>query len=130
MNAPQMTALDKARTAWGADLPRWVAEMARACADASQAQVAKRMDYSPTVISQVLNRVYQGSYPAVQEVFEGAFEGLSIDCPALGGISPATCRGWREKARSFGNTNGQRVQMYRACRRCVRFTPPTGEVQA
>ncbi len=120
--------IEKARAAWGADLPAWVMAMAEECDGSSQTVVAERMGYSAGTVSQIIGRKYLGKLGGVEEAFRSAFAGLTIPCPALGDISAMTCRTWREKARSFGNTNAQRVTMYRACRRCPRFVAPTPEV--
>jgi hypothetical protein len=125
MSRPLTTShVEKARMAWGEELPAWVLAMAEECDGSSQALVAERIGYSAGTVSQVIGRKYLGKPTGVEEAFRSAFAGHSIACPALGDISAMTCRSWREKARTFGNTNSQRVTMYRACRRCPRFAQP------
>jgi hypothetical protein len=114
------TQIDRAVAAWGDDLPLWVADLAQECALTSQNKVAARLNRSATVVSQVISRSYGGSYEAIEEVFKGAFKGLTVACPALGEIPANVCRDWRAKSSSFSSVNKQRVDMYRACNRCPR----------
>ncbi|MGR3501576.1 hypothetical protein [Pseudaestuariivita sp.] len=113
-----MSAVDKAREAWGSELPDWVEAMAVACDDSSQNQVAKRIGRSSSVVSHVLRNAYPGDMAATEELVRGTFMSGRTDCPALGKIPSNECRLWRERAKSFSSHNAQRVQMFRACRRC------------
>lgn len=112
---------ETARQSWGAALPDWVEALAEACRQSSQARVAARIHRSPAVVSQVLRRKYPGDMAALEDLVRGALMAGTVDCPALGTLPLHECRGWMAKARSFGNTNALRVQMYRACRGCARF---------
>lgn len=109
-----------AQASWGADLPDWVAALARECEAASQNRVAARMDRSATIISRVLRRSYAGSYEAVEQVFRGVFMAAVVECPQLGTIPSNDCADWRRKARHFASVNSLRVDMYRACNGCPR----------
>ncbi len=108
--------------AWSGQAPDWIRALAGECDQASQAAVARRMGCSGSALSAILRNRYQGSLPAFEELFRSHFEGVEVSCPALGVIPAHVCRGWREKARTFANTNAQRVAMYRACRGCPRMT--------
>ena len=114
------TVVIRARAAWGDDLPPWVIDLAQECTQTSQNKVAVRMNRSATVVSQVISRTYQGNYEAIEEVFNGAFKGLTVDCPAKGVLPANECRDWRTKSQHFSSVNSDRVQMYRACNRCPR----------
>ena len=116
MSAP----LDKARAAWGADMPDWVALMARKCAETSQNRVAREIGRSASLVSAVLSASYQGDMAAVEDVVRGVYMRTTVDCPQLGTIRTSDCQDWRLKARSFAATNSLRVDMYRACHRCSR----------
>lgn len=105
---------------WGEDAPDWIMGLARECAATSQAKVARAMNRSGALVSNVLRRKYEGSYEAVEEVFNGVFKGAVTDCPALGEIPANECRDWRLKSQTFVSVNRQRVDMYRACNRCPR----------
>lgn len=112
--------LERAAAAWGASLPDWVAALARACAATSQAQVARRLGRSASLVSDVFGNRYRGNLEAVEEIVRGALMGQTVDCPALGELPANECRQWRERARTFSGHNALRVQMYRACARCPR----------
>lgn len=114
------TPQDRARAAWGDEIPDWVLQLAEECGLTSQSKVAARMNRSSSVISQVLGRSYMGNYKAIEEVFHGVFNGLIVECPAIGEIPANVCRDWRLKSQSFASTNNRRVLMYRACNRCPR----------
>ena len=116
MSVPDAPILARAREAWGEDIPDWVVELARQCDAASQNKVAERMKRSATVVSQVLNRKYAGSYRSIEDVVRGVFMAGTVECPQLGTIPSSACRDWQRQP--FINTNAQRVAMYRACRRC------------
>ncbi len=115
-----LSPLDIARAAWGDDMPDWVDVLARACADSSQAAVARDLDGSGAVISQVLRRIYPADTARIEERVRGLFMAGQIDCPALGSLSTMACQDWREKSREFVIGNPQRVRMYRACLHCAR----------
>jgi transcriptional regulator with XRE-family HTH domain len=109
-----------ARLHWGAEMPRWIEDLARECEASSQNKVAQRLGRSAALISQVLRAKYPGDLAAVEELFNGAFNAATVDCPALGQLPANECRHWREKARRFVNVNSLRVRMYRACSSCPR----------
>lgn len=115
-----MTPLDVAREAWGADLPDWVEALAIECGKTSQNKVSKRLGRSAALVSTVLRRKYEGSYPAVEEMFRGVFQNLAVECPALGALPANECQEWRKKGREFVGTNALRSRMYRACLNCPR----------
>lgn len=109
-----------AREHWGADLPDWIADLARECEASSQNKVAARLGRSASLISQVLRAKYPGDLEAVEELFNGVFNAATVECPELGKIPANECRHWREKSRNFVNINSLRVRMYRACSNCPR----------
>lgn len=112
--------VEKARAAWGAEIPEWVEALAAECAATSQNRVAKRLGRSATLVSNVLANKYEGDMEAVEDLFSGVFLSARVECPALGLIPINECRQWREKARQFVNVNALRVRMYRACVNCPR----------
>ena len=113
--------LDKARAAWGDDLPDWVETLAIECGKTSQNKVAKRLDRSATTISLILNRTYPGEMVSMAERVRGVFMDAVIDCPAVGEMPAQRCQDWRAKARVFLTGNPERVRMHRACHGCPRF---------
>lgn len=110
--------ISTAQRAWGADAPLWVKMLATACSEASQNRIAKQLGVSAALISNVLANKYRGDMVRIEDLVNGVFMNGTIICPALGEIPISDCRGWREKAKKFGNSNSQRVKMYRACNAC------------
>lgn len=85
MTAEKLTAAVKARAAWGDALPPWVEELARACDLRGVRQISKTMDYSPAVVSQILNNKYQGSLTRVETAVRGRLMNATVQCPVMGG---------------------------------------------
>ena len=114
MSAAPISALDRARAAWGNALPVWVEALARACDQTSQSEVARRLSYSPAVISTVLLNRYNGSLTRVETKVRGAFMDETVDCPVVGELAKDACAG--HQAAPYANTNSIRIRLYRACR--------------
>ncbi|WP_112311423.1 hypothetical protein [Pseudogemmobacter bohemicus] len=112
------TPLDLARSCWGDTIPDYVVVLAEECGRSSQSAVAKRLNRSATLVSNVLRNKYSGDMAAVEDVVRGVFMGRSVTCPALGRITTAACRDWRAKGKTFSNENSERVRMFKACRNC------------
>ncbi|MDT8856457.1 hypothetical protein RNZ50_15795 [Paracoccaceae bacterium Fryx2] len=112
--------LDIARAAWGAALPGWVEALAIECGRSSQTAVAKQLDRSGALISQVLRNKYPADLAGIEERFNGVFQDATVMCPALGVIPANECQDWRLKARAFALGNPTRTRMYRACGGCPR----------
>lgn len=113
-----MSALDKARAAWGDDLPDWVEALASACDKSTQAGTARRIGYSPATVSCVLVRRYAGDTAAVERAVRATILAETADCPELGEIALADCLEWRRRSGDFAATSGLRTRMFAACRAC------------
>jgi hypothetical protein len=107
-------ALDRARAAWGADVPAWVEALARACDGSSQSRVAKRIGYSAATLSYVLNFRYSGDLGAVEQAVKGALMAETVNCPVVGELASDACLG-HQKA-PWAPHNPQRIAFFRACR--------------
>ncbi|HET7300092.1 MAG TPA: hypothetical protein VFJ01_05510 [Oleiagrimonas sp.] len=92
----------------------WIEILRAACAQASQAAVARKLGYTAPVVSQVLNGTYKGDLKRVQAAVEGALMQVEVDCPLLGLISRQRCV--EMQRRPFTPTNPMNVKLYRACR--------------
>lgn len=112
--------LQKARMAWGKDLPDWISGLAHQCNATSQTRVASMLGVSATQISQVIGRTYQGRFDNLRDRYLGVFEAEVVACPALGLLPLNTCRDWRQKSARLHSANAQNVMMYRACKKCPR----------
>lgn len=89
-------------------------------AQGSQSRVAKMMGYSSATISQVLGGSYQGALDRILTRVEEVFGSRVVGCPVLGDIVLTKCV--TERRTPFSTANPLRVQLYRACMRCVNNT--------
>lgn len=115
-----MSAIQKAQTAWGDELPDWVHALATECSATSQKATAGRIGYSPAVVNTVLARTYKGDLTAVQQAVEGALLSATVMCPVAGDIPANVCLEYQR--RPLVPTNSQRVRMFRACRNGCRHS--------
>ena len=112
--AAKSSAAALALAAWGAPLPEWVAALAAEADRTSQSATARRLRYSPAVVSCTLKRSYKGSLSAVEGRVRDVLMRASVVCPVLGTIASERCL--TEQAAPFTGTNHVRVRLYRACR--------------
>lgn len=114
-----ITAIEKARGAWGDDIPNWVVKLAEEIDASSQNQVAKSLDRSPTLVSYVIRNRYTGDMIAVEQRVRAIFMEETMVCPALGEIGANECQDWRsEAAKGFSPLNSKRTRMFLACNAC------------
>ena len=107
--------LSEARLAWGEACPEWVIELAKEATRTTQSAVARRIGYSPSVVSQVLRRQYdKGDLLAVEGTVRGALMNATVICPVLDEISLDRCL--QEQGMPFAATSPFRTRLYRACR--------------
>ena len=111
-----MTALDKARAAWGTDLPDWVIVLAKQSDNTSQATVAIRVRISSAAVSQAINRKYAGDYGAVEAKVRGALMGHTVPCPVQGEIALDVCM--RNQGHGLTTSSPQRQRLGRTCPTC------------
>jgi len=116
MNAAVKTScLDKARLAWGGDLPDWVEVLAQACDASSQAQIANKIGKSKATVSLVLTRQYNAGLNAIEQTVRGILMEATVACPVVGDIALDQCH------RNQRNTSGQGLErkLFQAhCRTC------------
>lgn len=112
--------------------PDWVIELARACdaPGASQASVARRIDYSASAVSSVLRNSYGGDLARVEQVVRGALMAETVACPIVGEITRNVCLGHQKRARKFVPTSSMRVHLYRTCPTCPHSRMKGGEPHA
>lgn len=88
----------KARAAWGADVPDWVLLLAGACDRLGQRGAAQRLDQSSGTISKVIRRVYAGNYAEIERKVRAAFSPERVLCPATAAhMALKTCLRWRRR---------------------------------
>lgn len=107
-------AIDKAAAAWGSDMPLWVRTLAEECDKTSQAQVARRLGNSTSVVSRVLAKSYPGDRKKIEAKVRGHYLAEEVHCPVLETIPRQRCIAEQEMGLSFQNPLRRRV--YDACR--------------
>ena len=93
--------------------PRWMQELRKHCNQKSQRKVAYELDYSPTVISQVLKGIYQGNIKKFEQTVRGAYLGETVNCPVLGELEKNRCIEYQNQ--KMNNVNPLRVLLFKAC---------------
>ncbi len=111
-------AQDKARKAWGEDVPKWVMALAKACDQASQAKIAARLGYSAATVNLVLSNRYGASIDTVEQTVRGALMSETVLCPVMGKIGKDRCRQGVEVAKTFSAANSQHVRLFKTCPTC------------
>lgn len=106
----------RATAAWG-EPPDWVIVLAQEAQRTSGAAAAKRINYSPATVSQVISNSYRGDIGRVAEMVRGALMEATVDCPVLGEIGRDRCLD--EQAKPFAATSAHRAQLWHWCQgRC------------
>lgn len=103
---------------WNGAPPEWVRALAATFAGSTQAAVARRIGYSPSVVNQVIRGSYKGDLTRVEEAVRGAFISECVICPVLGEIGRDVCLA--HQRRGFEATSLVRAQLYHACRKPCR----------
>lgn len=106
--------LAKVQAVYGDDLPDWVEELAIQATSTSAVMTAKKIGYSPAVLSHVFANAYSGDISRVEEKVRGALMGATVICPVLGEIGRDNCLD--QQKRPFSATSSIRSKLYRACR--------------
>ena len=110
--------LSRARESWP-EVPEWIAELARACDREGQAPVARRLGYSPSVVSQVLSASYGGDYAAVLQAVRGELMADRVVCPVLGDIALSACLDHQDAVARGVRGSELRIRLSRACPTCT-----------
>jgi len=76
-----VTRQQEAVVGWGNAMPDWVIVLAAACDRAPQTEVARRIEYSPAVVSQVLRNTYKGNLKRVEFQVRGLLMDQTVKCP-------------------------------------------------
>lgn len=92
----------------------WLETLRAAAAATSQSSVARRINYSGAVVSQVLSGTYRGDLRRVQAAVEGALMAQTVDCPVVGDMPRQKCVEHQRSPRR--STNPMAVALYHACR--------------
>lgn len=111
----QPSALAIAQQHWQ-PLPDWVRTLAEYCDAHTQADAARKIGRSASLVNQVLKGKYPGALSAVQARVEAALNEQVTDCPVLGPISGADCL--KHQAAPYNPANHRVVALFRQCLRC------------
>lgn len=110
--------LEKARAAWGDEIPDWVITLAEECQKSSRKKVSQKIGYSDTVVTRLLSNSYTGDVERVGEKVRGIFMAVTVECPVLGSIRRDRCINEQGKKLTFENP--LRPALHEACRNgCV-----------
>lgn len=114
MSPPKVDFLDKAQSAWGDAMPPEVKALAIEANRTTSARAAKRIGYSPAVVSHLFVNRYPGDIGRVFTKIRGALMGETVTCPVVGEIGIDRCLAEQK----MGNTGASsiRAALYRACR--------------
>ncbi len=88
----------------------------KAVEEHGQAEVARRLCYSPSAVNQALRGNYGGSLENMMQRVAGVFGSGTVVCPVMGEIPLRRCA--EERSKAFGATNPQRAKLYIECQRC------------
>lgn len=120
-----MSAVDKARAAWGDALPDWVLALARECDTTSQSKAAKRLGYSAGAISTILAGKYRASMESIERSVRAKVMAERVACPVLGELGLTECGQWQARVEDFVGVNMIHVRMFKACPKCAHFQKKT-----
>lgn len=115
-----LTNLDRARGAWGSDMPRWVQLLASACDATSQREAGAKLGKSNGYVSRLLNNCYPGDLAEAEKLVRAAWGHEDVVCPLWGPIPLASCMANRR--RSLPAQNSVHHLYKRACAGCPNNT--------
>lgn len=107
------TMAQKAAAAWS-PVPDWVAALADLADREGLRGAERRIGYSASALSTVVNGRYAGDVARVEEAVRGALMGHVVACPVLGEIGREVCLSWQRKP--WAPTSSVRAAVHRACR--------------
>jgi len=114
-----LTAMEKALTAWGEPLHDWVFALTQEIDATSQGNVAKRIEFSPATVSQIVRKTYPSSYSPVEAKVREKLMSADVQCPYQGdAISMETCFRNQDHAKKGAGQSAVRIMMARACQNC------------
>ena len=102
------------RQPWADD--EWVQVLQEAIARRGTTEVARILECSTALVSQLAKGVYKSPIGRHRERVLLLLTRDTVTCPVLGAIDVDTCRFHR--TREFAATNPTRVRLYRACQTC------------
>lgn len=86
-----LTNIERARAAWGNDMPNWVRLLASACDTTNQRDVGAQLGKSSGYISKLINRNYPGDMDEAERLVRATFGKEDVVCPLWGPIPLNSC---------------------------------------
>ncbi len=117
---PVVSAMALAKEHWVPTLPEWVMRLAEYADQHTQADAARKIGRSASLVNQVLKNRYPGDLMQVQARVEAAFNAQQVQCPILGMIDGPICM--KHQLSPYSPANHQAVALFRECRRCAHNT--------
>lgn len=114
VNEKNKSFLDKARDAYGENLPDWIETLALEADRTTQSAAALRIGYCGAVVSGLINKKYTGDWDRTEAKVRGALMGEEVLCPEAGSIRRDRCL--NEQKMPFNASSPHRIALYRACR--------------
>lgn len=112
----------KANAAHGPDCPPWIMALAKECDKLGTVRpVAKRIGYSHSAVSAVINGSYPGHFGKIEKAVTSCLMGNDVTCPVLGTIASESCLKIQRR-KTFSAADPAAVQLWRACRTGCRFS--------
>lgn len=110
------TNIERARAAWGSDMPNWVRLLASACDATNQREAGERIGKSSPYISRIIRNCYPGDLGEAEKLVRAAWGEEDVHCPLWGPIPLASCLSNRR--RTATPTNSVHHMYRRACPTC------------
>lgn len=119
------TNVERARAAWGEELPRWIEILAAACDRTTQRRVADSLSRSSGYVSRLINRNYTGSWPEAEQLVLSTFSADTVECPVARQIALKVCIRFRRRKGTV--INMVQRQFASACPTCPNNTDIGGD---
>ena len=94
----------------------WLDALRRACAESSQAAVARQLGVSAAMINQTLKGTYKGNIGRLRTLVEGILQTQTVSCPVLDNLPKHKCLEYQDRDPKLTFGNPLILQFYRACR--------------
>jgi hypothetical protein len=113
-----LTNLQRAIEAWGAELPEWVRVLATACDASNQRGVGTLLGKSSGYISRIINNQYRGDLAEAERLVRARLCHEDVHCPIWNSPIPlSSCMRHRRRGRDVPSNTIQQSYL-RVCPRC------------
>ncbi len=91
MSLDEQSNLEKARIAWGDDLPDYIAVLATRCDETTQRAAGRIVGFPSSTVSKLINRKYGARYDELEIQIRRTLMNVPVACPTFGEIPLASC---------------------------------------